>query len=242
MELTDRQIQILKHVIEEYISTAIPVGSETLDKKYNLGISPATIRNEMVQLTRLGYLKQPHTSAGRTPTPVALKLYVSKLMNEDDLSVAEEVSVKERMWDSRADIDNLLRQATKTLADKTKCIGMAVTDNHKIYHSGYFHVLDKPEFYDIDVTRTVFTLLDESDELFAILERASGDDPIHILLGDDFENKYLEPVSIVFADFSLDNVKGSIGIVGPARLPFHYIVPLVRHLSLTLQEISKQYK
>jgi len=60
-------------------------------------------------------------------------------------------------------------------------------------------------------------------------------------LGDDFDNKYLEPISIVFSDFSLGDVRGSIGIVGPARMPFYYVVPLIRHLSLTLQEIAKQY-
>jgi len=239
MELTDRQIQILKHVIEEYITTAAPVGSEVLDRKFNLGVSPATIRNEMVQLTRSGYLKQPHTSAGRSPTPKAFKLYISQLMQEEDLSVAEEVSVKEKMWDFRDDLDDLLRQATRTLADKTKCIGLAVTSDNKIYHSGYFYVLDKPEFYDIDVTKTVFSLLDQVDELFHIFEHASGDDPIHVLLGDDFQNKFLEPVGIVFADFNVSGVQGSIGVVGPARLPFYYVIPLIRHLSLTLQEIAR---
>jgi heat-inducible transcriptional repressor len=69
--LTARQIQILKSLIDEYIETAEPVGSGALDKKYNLGISPATIRNEMVTLTKFGFLKQPHTSSGRVPTPKA---------------------------------------------------------------------------------------------------------------------------------------------------------------------------
>ena len=85
--LTTRQIQILKAIIEEYIETAAPVGSEMLDKKYNLGISPATIRNEMVRLTSLGYLKQPHTSAGRIPTSMGMKFYVDQLMEEKALSL-----------------------------------------------------------------------------------------------------------------------------------------------------------
>ena len=92
--LTPRQIQILKAIIEEYIATALPVGSETLDKKYNLGVSPATIRNEMVRLTDMKMLQQPHTSAGRSPTPEALKYYVDELMKPHDISVTEEVAVK----------------------------------------------------------------------------------------------------------------------------------------------------
>src|SRR3990167_2315345 len=99
--LTARQTQVLKSLIDEYILTAEPVGSETLDKKYNLGVSPATIRNEMMRLTTLRLLKQPHTSAGRAPTPEALKYYVDNLMKTKDMSVADEVAVKEKIWDYR---------------------------------------------------------------------------------------------------------------------------------------------
>ena len=80
--LTARQTQILKSLIDEYIETAVPVGSDALEKKYNLGVSPATIRNEMVALTKLDFLRQPHTSAGRIPTPLAMKFYIDQLMEE----------------------------------------------------------------------------------------------------------------------------------------------------------------
>ena len=83
--LTARQTQILKVIVDEYIATAAAVGSEALDKKYNLGVSPATIRNEMVSLTKSGYLKQLHTSAGRVPTPVAMKFYIDQLMEEKQI-------------------------------------------------------------------------------------------------------------------------------------------------------------
>ncbi|KKR72521.1 MAG: Heat-inducible transcription repressor HrcA [Candidatus Roizmanbacteria bacterium GW2011_GWB1_40_7] len=101
MNLSDRQIKILKAIIEEYIESAQAVGSETLEKKYQLSVSPATIRNEMVQLTNLGYLKKPHKSAGRVPTPMALKYYVSRLLEQEVMPVSEEVSVKEKMWNVR---------------------------------------------------------------------------------------------------------------------------------------------
>src|SRR5438477_10249314 len=100
-DLTQRQISILKSLIEEYIETAEAVGSETLEKKHNLSASPATIRNEMVRLTELGYLKKPHISAGRIPTPKGMKFYVNQLMKEKELTVAEEVAMKEKMWDHR---------------------------------------------------------------------------------------------------------------------------------------------
>ena len=74
--LTERQKKILQLVIDDYIETAEPVGSRTIARKYNLGISPATIRNEMSDLELLGFLEQPHTSAGRIPSAAAYRLYV----------------------------------------------------------------------------------------------------------------------------------------------------------------------
>ena len=112
--LTQRQIDILKSVIEEYINTAEPVGSETLEKKHNLSASPATIRNEMVQLSELGYLKKPHSSAGRVPTPVGMKLYVRELMKEKELSTVEEVAMREKVWDYRDQEQRFLREVTKS--------------------------------------------------------------------------------------------------------------------------------
>lgn len=96
-DLTQRQIEILKQIVKEYIDTANPVGSETLEKKYDVGVSPATIRNEMAAMVKKGYLAKPHTSAGRIPTSKAMRLYVNELMKEKDLSVAEEVEAKEKV-------------------------------------------------------------------------------------------------------------------------------------------------
>jgi len=93
--ITARQTQILKSIVDEYIETAEPVGSEALDKKYNLGVSPATIRSEMASLTKAGFLRQPHTSAGRIPGPKAMKFYVEQLMEEKQMSLTEEVKAKE---------------------------------------------------------------------------------------------------------------------------------------------------
>ena len=76
-ELKDRQKNLLKSIIDEYVTTAEPVGSETIVSKHSFGVSPATVRNDMVSLTRSGFLKQPHTSAGRVPTPQGLKFYIN---------------------------------------------------------------------------------------------------------------------------------------------------------------------
>lgn len=237
-DLTDRQIQILRTVVEEYSQTAEPVGSETLDRKYNLGVSPATIRNEMAYLVDLGYLKQPHTSAGRTPTPAAIKLYIAELMRERNLTVAEEVSAKEKIYDKRHDLGEVLRSATYELAKRTGSIGVAVTDEMKMYHAGYSHILDLPEFFDIDVTKTVLSLLDEAEQMMDIFRRAHGEDEIHVLVGDDLGNEYLEPVGMVFMDFQTARNRGTLGVIGSSRLDYPYVVPLVRHFGHLIQELT----
>ena len=96
-----------------------------LDKKYNLGVSPATIRNEMVTLTKLNFLRKPHTSAGRVPTPQAMKFYINQLMEEKQMSLVDEVKAKEEVWDSRDDIDQLMEEATHALANRTRSLAVA---------------------------------------------------------------------------------------------------------------------
>ncbi|MBI3887631.1 hypothetical protein HY310_01010, partial [Candidatus Microgenomates bacterium] len=152
-DLTPRQIKILKHIIEEYIETAEPVGSETLDKKFNLGVSPATLRNEMVALTNQGYLKQVHTSSGRNPTPKALRLYVSNLMQPKNLSVTDEVKIKEKVFDYKSEFEKALREATRELATCTKSLAVAADSDGDVYYSGTANILAMPEFFDIDLTR-----------------------------------------------------------------------------------------
>lgn len=237
-DLTDRQVQILRAIVEEYTQTAEPVGSETLDKKYNLGVSPATIRNEMSYLVDLGYLKQPHTSAGRIPSPTAIKLYIKEMMKERSLTVAEEVSAKEKVWEKRHELGEALRATTHELARRTGSIGIAITDDMRVYSAGYAHILDLPEFFDIDVTRTVLSMLDEVNQLLDVLRKAQSDTEIHILLGDDFGNHLLEPVGMVYTDFHTPYHKGSLGVIGSSRLDYSYVVPLVRHFGQLICELS----
>ena len=238
-DLTDRQKQILKHLIEEYMSTAEPIGSETLEKKYNLGASPATLRNEMVKLTELGFLKKPHTSAGRAPTPMGLKLYVKELMKEQELSVAEEVAVKEKIWDYRNEFEKLIRAATRNLADRTKNLALSATHEGDLYSAGTCHILEMPEFYDIDVTRNLLSLLDKSDYFEKLIAKFIDDDDIHVLVGDDLGNDTYASYGFVFGRFHAGDQEGVIGVLGPARLNYPYIIPTIRYYTELIDEMTE---
>ena len=122
-QLTDRQKDLLKAVVELYVKEGEPVGSENVEKAYNLGVSPATIRNEMVRLTEMGFLKQPHTSAGRIPTSMGFRVYISELMKEKQLPISAEVSIKENLWQSRYQQNRLLKEAVRALAGRPNAAG-----------------------------------------------------------------------------------------------------------------------
>ena len=240
-ELTDRQTKILKSIIEEYIEAAEPVGSRSIERKYELGVSPATIRNEMVELTKIGYLKQPHTSAGRIPTAQAFKFYVSQLMEEKKLSVADEVAAKEKIWDSRFDFDKLMHQTTKALAERTRSLAVAATKKGDLYHAGYANILEMPEFYDIDVTRAVLSMLDESNRLLNLFSHSFGEESIHMLFGDELGYELLEPCSLVFVEFDAGPEKsGSLGVIGPARLNYSRVIPMIKYFGHLIEEMTKE--
>lgn len=238
--LTQRQISVLKAIIEEYINSAEPVGSETLEKKYNFDVSPATIRNEMVRLTEMGLLKQPHASAGRSPTPIALKYYVDNLMKTKDMSVAEEVAVKEKIWDYRQEVDKLLREATKTLAEKTKALALTATNEGDLYYAGTANILEMPEFYDYELTHDLLASLDQFDYWWNVL--AAHEDPFYILVGEGpMSRGALSQCSFVYHKFSTPHVSGAIGVVGPSRLNFPAVIPVVRYMGGLIRQLASSW-
>lgn len=236
-DLSTRQIQILKSIVKEYIDTADPVGSETLEKKYDLGVSPATIRNEMADMANLGYLSKPHSSAGRIPTSKAIKFYINELMKEKELSVADEVEAKERVWDVREKEAAFLRAMTKNLSQKTRTLAVATTEEGDIFFAGYSHILDMPEFYDIDITKNLLNILDDVTYFDSIFQRIESS--YAVLFGEDLGNEMLKPYSFVFSKFQTQKASiGSIGVIGPARLRYEYVVPFVRYFGNLVGEIA----
>jgi transcriptional regulator of heat shock response len=239
-DLTQRQIEILKSLIEEYIETAEPVGSETLEKKHALSASPATIRNEMVRLTNYGYLKKTHISSGRVPTPAAMKFYVKQLMKEKELSVAEEVSMKEKVWDMRDKENQFLKEVTRSLAAKTGAIAIAATDDGEYFISGYANLLEMPEFFDIDITKGLLSAIDEFECFRPLFERVAEEDDIMVLMGEELGPRLSGPYGFVFKRYQTQgNTGGEIGVIGPTRLNYTYVVPTVRYFGNLIEEVAK---
>lgn len=131
MNLGDRKRLILQAIIEDYINTAEPVGSRTISKKYLTGTSPATIRNEMADLEDMGYIEQPHTSAGRIPSDKGYRLYVDKMMEQQAINKTQNDMIKKQFTDTLGEIDRLIKQASKLLSQMTQYTSIITTPQVK---------------------------------------------------------------------------------------------------------------
>src|SRR3989304_3269068 len=241
--LSARQIQILKLLIDEYIETAEPVGSEALDKKYNLGVSPATIRNEMATLIKAGFLKQLHTSSGRVPTPKAMKLYVDQLMVEKQMSLAEEVKAKEDVGKGKGDIDKIMEEATHALAKQTGNLAVAAVDTYdKIWHAGYANIFQNPEFADMLVCESLFSMIDEVGRINDLMfHRMDPGSILDVMFGEELSWPNLGPVSIVSTHFNIYGKKGALGVVGPTRLSYPRVVPVLKYFGSLIEEETRKH-
>lgn len=123
--MEDRKRRILQAIIDDYIHTAEPVGSRTVARKCGLGVSPATIRNEMADLEDMGYLEQPHTSAGRVPSDKGYRFYVDTLTGDAEVALVDPKAVLRALTASAQRIEGVLRQATHLMAEMTDVLAMA---------------------------------------------------------------------------------------------------------------------
>lgn len=241
-DLSQRQIDILKAIIQEYTETGEPVGSQILEKKYKLGFSPATIRNEMVDLAKKGYLKKAHFSSGRVPSAQGFRFYIQNLMKEKELSTVDEVAYKNSIWDERSEAHRMLYHATKYLAERTGLLSLATVDNGELYYAGVGNLLSKEEFLDLNLSRALFGLLDEETYWETLLRQAlRQQQEVMCMLGEeDFRSANFEPCASVFGEFSGDKIHGFIGVVGPKRMYFDRIIPEVRYFSNLIESIVKE--
>ncbi len=131
MAVNDRKLQILKVIIDDFINTAQPVGSRTIAKKYSLGISSATIRNEMADLEELGYLIQPHTSSGRVPSDEGYRLYVDQLISSKKTGKSERELIRGLLLNRVIEIEDVIHRSAKLLSDMTGLVAFVTLPQFK---------------------------------------------------------------------------------------------------------------
>lgn len=239
--LTERQVELLKAIIDSYISTSEPVGSVEVVKKYNMHCSAATIRNEMAKLLSMGFLEMPHTSSGRVPTKQAYRLYLDELMQETDLPVLQEVALKQRLWPNRFHFEKMLREAMIALAEITHALAMATTSDGFMTHAGAVNVLENKEFWEIDSAKAALIILDNSEMLERVFQSAPYGGDVRTVLEDELGINNLSKSSIVFAPYSVGNRSGHIAVLGPSRINYAQVIPAIRYTKKVIEELGEAW-
>ena len=248
MSLTKRQEGILFAIIEEYAEVATPVGSVTLAKLFD--VSSATIRAEMARLEELGYIAQPHTSAGRVPTDAGYRYYVNMIsehpeiaeehtmvgagVNQHDPKTTERSNrVLEVRVNSQTRADFAIRGAVDSLVELTGNLGIA-TIGEQLYMSGISRLFTQPEFMDNNRVQAVAKLL---DNLEPWLREAAPGQPLNIFIGQENPIGKTSQVSLIISRFrSPYSDKSYIGVLGPTRQNYSLVMSLVRYAGNILEE------
>ncbi|MBQ8742968.1 MAG: heat-inducible transcription repressor HrcA [Clostridia bacterium] len=145
--LSERKKNILKAVIEEYISSGEPIGSKFLASLDGISLSPATLRNEMAELTEMGYLVQPHTSAGRIPSEQGYRFYVDTLMQSYDLTASEMTSLQEMLRDKEEQLDKIIDSAGRLMASLTNYPAISVRSVNRVSKVMKFSILFADDYH-----------------------------------------------------------------------------------------------
>ena len=178
MDLTERKLKILQAIIADFVRTAEPVGSRTISRNYELGISPATIRNEMSDLEEMGYLTHPHTSSGRVPSEKAYRLYVNELMGKKELSESEKMVIAQKLYQNVNELDNLIERAAHVLSEITNLTAFALSPGKELDKLRYINLIP------VDEQTVVLMIVSESGKVSNTavqLDRPVEDETLRIL-------------------------------------------------------------
>ena len=232
--ISERQSQILKAIVEQYAEVASPVGSNLLAKAFN--VSSATIRAEMAELERLGFISQPHTSAGRVPTDKGYRYYVNEL-NENQLASEDSERRAERALSVRVHEggmpERIIRNAVDTLVELTHNLGLATIGN-QLYISGLSNLFGQPEFVGGQQVRQVAQLL---DNLEPWLRETAPNQPLNVYIGRENPIGRSAGASLIISRFRSSFSDNSyIGILGPTRQQYRDVMHLVKLAGQELEE------
>lgn len=337
-DLSAREKTILRSIVQEYVTTAEPVGSRTVSKQFRLGLSPATIRNSMADLEERGFIQQPHTSAGRIPTDRGYRCYVDALMELQELTPQERRILDGRisMSEHEGAIEAILDQLCRAIADISRLLGLVLTPRFEmgILHSldivvlnsnrlllvvtirsglvrtmfldldnvpssrklaesvkvlneslaglslgeirrtirqrlqtnargdralmrkiteeandlfrmpspddlrigGTTHISLQPEFSDRRKLADFLDLVEERERMVCLLDETLTHKGVNITIGNENPAKEMTECSLVTTTYTVGNVLGVIGVVGPTRMPYDRLAPLVSYAAALMSK------
>lgn len=230
--LSQRRELILKLLIEDYIRTAQPVGSKYLNKQYNIGVSDATVRNELAALELEGFIRAPHTSAGRIPTEAGYVYYLQNLRNKK--FVLEGAPLKGMARTGASPTEQSLKQLAKRLSEISGETALVSIDQNWTYQVGVSNLFSKPDFASMELVQGLSQVVDQFDEVMTELYGHVPDVP-KVYVGS--ENPFGDQISAVVVSYTLrGNEKGMIGLLGPLRMNYSKNIALLERAKQLIDE------
>lgn len=334
--LSSREKLVLQLIVNNFISTGIPVGSRVLCKNYKLDMCPATIRNIMYDLGEIGYLEQPYTSAGRIPTDKGFRLYIENLIKYEKLSEKEKNTIIENIETIKSDIDDLLQKTSTVLGKLSKQLGVVLTPNfysaqfekvelidvssnkilviitlnkglfktitmeidsfikkseleetarvinerlsgltlgeiketidkrlqnvsvgnpgiiryfiefsenifeiewgEEVHIGGTGEMVEQIEFSSNEYMKKMIDLLENRKPIIKALKNRKDDENITVTIGKENISE-ISIFSVITAGYKIGNFKGSLGIIGPRRMRYSKVIPLVKYTAEIINKI-----
>ncbi|OIO52567.1 hypothetical protein COT40_02230 [Candidatus Peregrinibacteria bacterium CG08_land_8_20_14_0_20_41_10] len=230
----ERRFLILKAIVESFVLSAQPVSSKYLRAKFDLDVSPATIRNEMAFLEKMGLVFHPHTSAGRIPTEQGFRMFVDELMEKP-------ATVFQQRQKAIAELHKLateerLRQVVALLARVCNNVSFAVLpDKKKTYYLGLANMLQKPEFQRALEAYSVVKILEDPYAFAELLKSLPIDEKIRVFLGRENIIPEISSCGMIVTTYQVSGYgNGYLGILGPMRMNYAYNIGALEHVKESL--------
>lgn len=233
----DRQAQILKAIIQHFIATAEPVGSNTLFVSYSFKVSPATIRNDMAALEEKGFIYQPHTSSGRVPTTTGYRHYVEKLADFEAARKKAQLQLRRTLEQYKTEkAREKIFDAVSLLARTTENVSFAtLPDNNRTFYLGLSNILRQPEFQNRTINASeVIEVLEKSDNFINTLKSLDIDKNVKVFIGDENILPQIQSCSIVVTSYQFEEYEGFFGLLGPVRMDYAYNMTMIQEIKKLL--------
>lgn len=236
--ITERQQEILMAIIREFMESADEVGSLALLEKYKLGVSSATIRNEMAILMELGLLEKSHISSGRFPTDLALRMYVSNILGSTSLNPLLTIGIRQGIFRDRFSKESVIDSILKILSEETESVAFVVMDGICRYW-GVSNLFKYEELRDWDKLQRIVNILEDSTFLINMMKKYS-ESGVSLVIGQESGIKGLGQCAMVFTVLPFwDTNDAHIGLIGSKRMDYAKCVPALREVQSSMRNSMK---
>jgi transcriptional regulator of heat shock response len=242
--LGDRKAAVLRAVVSDYIRTGEPVGSGVVTRRYRLGVSPATVRNDMAALVELGYLIQPHTSAGRIPTDRGYRFYVDALPSRLHLAQRHQQAITAFFGEAPPDPEEVVRRTALLLSRLTRygAVAQPPSSEH-VFIGGAANIVGEETFHRRETVRRLLETLEAEEEVLGLLRALAGQAEVVVRIGRENPLVAMQEASVVVASYrSRGRPVGSIAVIGPTRMHYPEAISAVHavadSLSRTIERLA----